>query len=250
MGRFKKYFYLIGIFIVYVLFGACKNNADGGSGVTHTVGDILLEDGSWILQMDVANMTTETLNNKRAVGVYAYEENGKPHCVGLAISDMKLKWAKENTIGYKTRIDALVGTESSGVKDGSGSLTVIKNLGDYTQDNYPAFYWAEQFNANDVLYKGKPTKGEGGGWYIPSIYELKKIYNGRIAINASLQKLNTINNTVCKITSLGNNVYWSSSQVSKDNYDYDVYEIDFNFYSPDITANKDLQQYVLVVHVF
>ncbi|MBQ9495292.1 MAG: hypothetical protein IJR50_06605 [Treponema sp.] len=211
----------------------------------HEAGDVLWNDGTWSAKADVASLTAFP-EGKKPIGVLAFEKSGTPYCVGLAIRTSK-SWAADGSTGYNTNISALQGNVfGEGETDGSKSLAALKAAcSDYRETNYPAWYWAENFDSNGVQYKSASLKGK---WYIPSVYELGKVYISRKAINESLGKLNNLDSSSCTVDSLGFKQYWSSSQyVSPDNYAWDI-----DFVSGTVYTNEKsyFKNSVLVVQAF
>ncbi|MBP3709788.1 MAG: DUF1566 domain-containing protein [Treponema sp.] len=198
---------------VVVALGSCKHPANEGGGnddkttppvvtVTHEAGGVVLDDGSWIEKADIASLDVAALSGKKVAGISAYEIDGKQYVVAPTTASSKV-WAKSGTEGYNTNITAMQGTKE--VKQtGENNLAELKKVAtDYSEVNYPAFCWAENYGDKK--------------WYIPSIYELNELYQNKAAINAALTKLNSIESSTYPIKEL-TGYYWSSSQVaSNDN---------------------------------
>ncbi|MBQ3670580.1 MAG: DUF1566 domain-containing protein, partial [Treponema sp.] len=127
-----------------------------------------------------------------------------------------LAWAQSGTVGYTNKIETLSaklesGSNASdaefsgeGASDGSGSLETFKkfvkdNGNDYSEENYPAWYWIENYAATAGL-----TGAYASGWYMPSIKELCDLYNAKGAVNNSIDKTGG--------TQMSDSRYWSSSQ--------------------------------------
>ena len=210
----------------------------------HEAGDVLWNDGSWSAKAEVDSLTGLP-EGKKPIGVLAFEKSGTPYCVGLAI-DMSKMWAASGSMGYNTNITALQGNVfGEGETDGSKSLAALKaTCTDYSEEKYPAWYWAENFDSNGVQYKSASLKGK---WYIPSIYELGKVYISRDAINESLAKLHSLDSSSCTVSSLGSDWYWSSRQDAS--LGNGAWGIDFS--SGDAgNGTKDTSIGVLVVQAF
>ena len=79
------------------------------------------------------------------------------------------KWAK----------NASWGLLASDETDGSSNMTAITSQTTYSEANYPAFYWANNYTAT----------GFTSGWYIPAKDEL----------TALMVKKDTVNNQITKI---------------------------------------------------
>ena len=210
----------------------------------HEAGDVLWNDGTWSAKADVASLTAFP-EGKKPIGVLAFEKSGTPYCVGLAIRTSK-SWAADGSTGYNTNISALQGNVfGEGETDGSKSLAALKDkCSDYSETNYPAWYWAENFDSNSVQYKSASLKGK---WYIPSVYELGKVYISRNAINESLTKLHSLDSSSCTVNSLGTSWCWSRSQHVFEgncawNIDFDSGDMGFSY--------KHVYDSVLVVQAF
>ena len=234
-------------------FAACKQvvevekivvNEKGAFSAGHEAGDVLWNDGTWSAKAEVASLTALP-DGKKPIGVLAFEKGGVPYCVGLAIDTSKM-WAASGSTGYSINIIVLQGNVfGEGETDGSKSLAALKEAcSDYSEENYPAWYWAENFDSNGVQYKNASLKGK---WYIPSVYELGKVYISRNAINESLGKLHSLDSSLCTVDSLGTDWYWSSSQCVSNN----LYAWSITFGSGIVTNyNKNSNNSVLVVQAF
>ncbi len=125
-----------------------------------------------------------------------------------------IAWAANSTTGYSTNITTLVATKVSGsnatdavfsgdgATDGSESLTKLKGaVSDYSETNYPAWYFVENYAANEGL-----TGEYASGWYMPSVQELCTLYQNKGIVNIALEKITG----AAQISTA--NAYWSSSQ--------------------------------------
>lgn len=82
-----------------------------------------------------------------------------------------------------------------------------------TPDNSPACHFV-----NTYAEKYKLTGVFASDWYMPSIEELRDIYQNREALNTSLRKIYALDNNAA-MDGLGTNWYWSSSESdSEDDY--------------------------------
>lgn len=98
------------------------------------------------------------------------------------------------------------------------------------EKNYPAFDFADTY-ASTYDLNGDYTSG----WYMPSIAELRSIYQNREAVNISLQKIYELDNNAA-MDGLDTNWYWSSSQSdSEDDYAWFVHF--FNGYAGECPKN-------------
>ena len=219
-------------------------NKTNSKAIKREPGDVLWNDGTWSAREEVLALTALP-DGKKPIGVMAFEKDRVPYCMGLAIASDK-SWAASGSIGYNTNITELQGNVfGEGKTDGSGSLVALKaNCTDYSEEKYPAWYWAESFDSNGVQYKGQSLKVE---WYIPSVYELGKVCISKNAINESLAKLHSLDISSCTVSSLGSDWYWSSSQYVSNNDN--AWNISFG--SGDVSNNyENGNNSVLVVQAF
>ncbi|MBQ9630278.1 MAG: DUF1566 domain-containing protein, partial [Treponema sp.] len=222
-----KILFLIFSFFLLTIFVSCNftwneslrdflenaTNKTSAKAIKREPGDVLWNDGTWSAREEVLALMVLP-DGKKPIGILAFEKDRVPYCMGLAIGSNK-GWAASGSTGYSTNITELQGDRhGKGLIDGSKALDILKAAcSDYNETNYPAWYWAENFDSNGVLYKGNSTKGM---WYIPTIYELKMVFDSKSEIDESLAKLNTLNTSACTANSLGSNYYWSSSQYVSD----------------------------------
>ena len=192
----------------------------GSKAAPDAVGDIVFNDGSAEAYSDSLTLTAEQIAGAVAVIFDAASKKG----VGLRQGTSKA-WARrtsdsDKADGYSNSIAGLVCTPSAsgpgkagdttvtftGATDGSGSLTTLKtdaSITDYSATNYPAWDFVENYATTAGL-----TGTYENGWYMPSIAELCKLYQGVTNGN--------VNNALNKITGATqlstSSVYWSSSQ--------------------------------------
>lgn len=214
----------------------------------YEVGDIILANGSAVRETD---LTAITEGNLPIAVIAGFKEDGTAFGIGVHRSDTPLQWAADNSMGYATGFADTMCTQNpdsnfSGDKDGSDNWDVIctqdsKDTAD-TATNYPAFHfvntYAETYNLTGDL---------ASGWYMPSIAELCDIYQNRVAVNASLQHIYSLDNHAA-MNGLETNWYWSSSQAgSEDNYAWFVHY--FNGYAGECPKNFT-NVHALVVRAF
>ena len=85
-------------------------------------------------------------------------------------------------------------------------------------DNYPAFDYVNNYASNAGL-----TGTYATGWYMPTVVELIYIYQNKDTLNTILGLFGN------KANSLGDNVYWSSSQYDSGNdYQWYAWEVSFS----------------------
>ena len=202
--------------------------------VRHVAGDILLDDGTWVLKDDVVTLDAATLGTRKAVGVLAFEKGGKAYCVGIDIG-LFLVWAKDETLACTQNIIAIQESDIDGSDNWNEIVKIYKENGKTESDalaDCDAFKWAKEY---------------GDGWYIPSIYELKQVYNNKEAISYSLAMLFNIVGSGCKIRELEKAWYWTGNQFSS----ADKQAMLVTFVDGDAHEhNKSDDIYVLVVRGF
>ncbi len=137
------------------------------------------------------------------------------------------------------KFDAILLTDH----DGSDNWEEIANA-DWTgysdaKTNYPAFNYVSNYGSSY-------TEDWKDGWYIPTLAEMKMIYENKDTIQSALKKISGF--TLATKDSNGfADCYWTSTQNGGDN-SY-VFKCDFN--RDGITcAPKDDLCYVLVLHYF
>ena len=188
----------------------------GSKASPDAVGDIVFSDGSAEAYSDSLTLTTE----QKAAAIAVIFDATKKLGVGLKQGQDKM-WAKIGTAGYNEIATLSANSDSgsnagdaefsgAGASDGSGSLETFKkfvkdNGNDYSEENYPAWYWIENYAANASL---AGTSYESG-WYMPSIKELCDLYKENEAVNNSINKTGG--------TQMSASWYWSSSQIASHN---------------------------------
>ncbi len=122
--------------------------------------------------------------------------------VGLDTASQKA-WCANNVNGYDTTQNA------TSENDGNANTNQIKNLTDYNETNYPAFYFCTSYSKT----------GFASGWYLPAKNELQKIFDNRNTVNAAFTALG-------KGSPFSTGWWWSSSQ--KTSYGPSAYEFRFS----------------------
>ena len=188
--------------------------------VDYSVGDILFTDGTKIKAENVQyGIPADMIPKAFGVVVGAKKYGATPFVVGIK-KGARFQWAPSGTTGYNKNFTGIQGTITSGDTDGSDNWEYICSKDpEGTQDaetNYPAFNYANTYGQT----AGLTGTEYADGWYLPSIAELKEIYNNRHILAESLS-------AVGGADTLGGSSYWSSSQSSSDNYD--AYLLDFSY---------------------
>ena len=223
-------------------------NKTNSKAIKREPGDVLWNDGTWSAREEVLALTALP-DGKKPIGVMAFEKDRVPYCMGLAIASDK-SWAISGAMGYNINITDLQGDRNGkGLIDGSKALDILKAAcsdynNDVTNTNYPAWYWAEDFDSNGVQYKGQSLKGK---WYIPTVYELKMVFDSKSEIDESLARLNTLDRSACTVGSLVYDVVLSSSQ--DDASAYAAWYVDFDLGGVH-KYSKSSDSSVLVVQAF
>ena len=131
----------------------------------NAVGDIVYSDGS------ASPSSLSSLSNKQkssAVAVIFSVSGTVKKGVGLREVSGK-KWAK----------NASWGLLASDETDGSSNMTAITSQTTYSEANYPAFYWANNYTAT----------GFTSGWYIPAKDELTALMDQKDTVNNQITKI-------------------------------------------------------------
>lgn len=157
------------------VFAGCSSPSGGAEPAPAQQGDIVYSDGTW---------SADYNSSKTAVGIVLIPDVavGIPYkIVGLQQSS-EIQWAyyqddNNKADGYSA------GRISLGEDDGSENWeSFINNQGindANVSGRYPAFEFCNSLNSSDPVWK----------WYLPAVKELKKIYEKKEIIKASLNKL-------------------------------------------------------------
>ena len=132
---------------------------------TKAVGDVVFTDGS-------ASPYAELTDAQKSAAVAVIFDATNKLGVGLDTVSNKV-WCLTTAIAYNTDQYA------TSVSDGNINTNQIKNLNDYSEANYPAFYFAANYSKT----------GFATGWYLPAKNELQKLYEGKTAVNAAFTAL-------------------------------------------------------------
>lgn len=179
-----------------------------------TVGDIVFNDGT-ALPASIYNTRNLTDREKQnAIAVVANVQGSRCLSVGLK-QDLKAL-CSDNSIG-KTNT-----TVFSHDGDARATRDAICNnnsvITDYSQDNYPAIYWAQNYAGFNNL------KNITNDWLIPSKSELLLVYNNKSVIITATEKIGSSYATVPFVNETTTH-YLTVSQSSEHNEA--VYRVDF-----------------------
>lgn len=156
------------------------------------VGDFILKNGSILSKGETPASGTVAAVIVRAAA------DGKPALGVGIVHSSGLAWCKKDASAYDIEITALAGDAVSGYMegytDGSNSWELLvaacddlKNATAETietvAENYPAFNYCRKYGTTNGL-----TGDLANGWYLPTVAELKTIYQNKDVVDASLTK--------------------------------------------------------------
>lgn len=146
---------------------------------TKSVGDIVFNDGSAIAYN--SNLTLDSTQKSSAIAVIFVKRNGNFYGIGLkeAGGSPSCKIAYDGTNGVSTSVGA------SDTNDGKSNTQKFKDLSDYSQNNYPAIWWAYNYSSK----AGNLGTTYNSDWYVPASGELTSIYNQMTTINGAFGKI-------------------------------------------------------------
>lgn len=183
-------------------------NASSDTLSAYSIGDFLFADGTVTNPYDY-NYSQMGGSDNLPVAIVAAKIDNRILGLGLHISSKKLEFAMKLSIGAKDNNGNLAqiictpknldgynettvnsSTIFSGGTDGSYNWRRIcyidKTAEENAEENYPAFWWANNYGR---IYKDK-LGDVTDGWFIPSIAELCYIYGNADDINKSLSRAN------------------------------------------------------------
>ena len=169
------------------------------------VGDIVFSDGS--ASSYVSGLTLSDEEKAAAIAVIFYVGSStdslgeKTLGLGL-VQGSDLCWCTETAAAYD------VNTYATSETDGSENMTSIKTVNDYGEENYPAFYYADNYSSQ----AGNHVSGTNyeDEWYLPAKGELRIIYNNKTTVDAALSAAGGTN------LPESSGFFWSSSQYVRD----------------------------------
>ena len=212
----KSFKAIVSIFFALLFLTLMSCNGDWFSVRAYRVGDIVLNDGSYL--RDVDSISEE--EKAKAIAVIYKVDGNKAY--GIGIDCGYYAWCLSSANGYKTNFIDIecnehykinYGTYFTGDADGSDNFEQIaKALGENDdteiEGNYPAFEFAKN-------YKDQPNSHVSGteyetGWYLPSLPELYDIWTVKKDLE---EKLN-----ICASYKFSEHWCWSSTQYSEDEH--------------------------------
>lgn len=153
------------------------------------------------------------------IAVVAFEDEHYRYGVSLKASDTADVWSKGDEGYYSEIICEVIDAEKrlfSGDIDGSDNFSVIASYdwrtGSNLLNHYPPYYFVKNYAINNNL----PVQYRDG-WYLPSIYEIFKVYDSRSAIKKAFDDAEIQTNLFDVSKSSSFNGFWSSSQSKNDN---------------------------------
>lgn len=224
----------------------------------HSVGDIVLKDGTFIPYSKDLTLTDEQKKNTIAVIFYAGNKSDTlgARTLGVGLKTSKddeydkitaienkdfnhldyyrgtpLQWAPKGTTGYNINFTQTASEDfGEGDLDGSDNWDIIckrdSNAQSTAATNYPAFNWVNTYASRYGI-----TGMYADGWYMPTTSELITVFSSEVAnkimdvfekIDGSLSLFKKERGT-CKDeegydTYLEQGVYWTSCQYSDSKY--------------------------------
>ena len=217
----------------------------------HSVGDIVLKDGTFIPYSKDLTLTDEQKKNAIAVIFYAGNRSDTlgARTLGVGLKTSKddgyneiptiegvndnylrgtpLQWAPKGTAGYNINFTQTAsGDFGEGDLDGSDNWDIICKIDSNAQStaatNYPAFNWVNTYASRYGI-----TGMYADGWYMPTISELITVFSSEVA-NKIMDVFEKIDGSLSMFKNereyqnengeyyylLENGVYWSSCQCS------------------------------------
>lgn len=264
----KRYYNFLSLLVFFVFFfTGCLNNQENTSETKYRIGDIILNDGTILKDID---HLTDTQKSKVIAIIYKVN-NGKVWGMGIAKSPSNVCFCTDNANAYYEFLDTIEihygkvkSNENDGIdwefstlvgdKDGSDNLLQISNtLGnnDDTNDSdkYPAFYYCLNYKKlNESHLQGSEYEE---GWYLPTAYECLDIYLVKDQLNPVLEMCSG-----WKFDS-ENNKFWTSSQTEAfENEDgegvttYRAYTFSFYYGMPDDDPKNDARHSAFPIRQF
>ena len=231
----KKLFLTVAAILAIAFISGCSGSPDdngGGSKNKNTitqktikdapdaVGDIVLKDGKAIAYYDGLTLTDQEKADAIAVIFYAggnSELGDRKLGVGL-YQESKTWIGGTGRLGYH-RSNALSET------DGLANQNAIEAYSDFSENNYPAFYWTDNYDEL-IPVAWSDASGFGQNWYIPAKKELKKLLDNRNLVNKALKKVSD-SAAFFKAPTNGIELWWTSTDATSEDAsqarDYLVY---------------------------
>lgn len=172
--------------------------------ISLSIGDIVFNDGTAVGYDSELVLSAEHKSKAVAVLFYSGTENDG---LGARRLGVGLKQATGKKWCAGPSVSGFYENETTNQTNGISNMAIIKAYADYSEENYPAFWWTDKYGeSNNITVSGSNT-----GWYLPSKDELKAIYDTKATINASLNKLDDVDTFFMQTD------YWSSTQSDTEN---------------------------------
>ena len=167
--------------------------------VEKNVGDIVYNDGSATPYTAFDESDTSAQKNE-IIAVIAFKSGSTAY--GLGFYEAQKIWCDVSASGYYYYI-----SDSASSDSGAVAMATIKALGDYNEDKYPAFWYADHYDGGGNL------GSYNTGWFIPSLNEMRTMANNKTTINAAIDKARNAYGGNNKFGGdSGGKSYWTASQ--------------------------------------
>jgi hypothetical protein len=203
----------------------------------NAVGDIVFNDETALPASEYQNRELTDREKQNAIAVVAYAQRND-YVITVGLKQEFKAICSQDSQGYtNTQVFSHEGDPGQTRDDicyGDGGIT------DYTQANYPAIYWAQN-------YTGFGNLGSiNNDWFIPTKAELSLVYGGKSAILAAISKIGS--QYASPFVNSSNTYYLTVSQSPND--PHEVYLVDLNSgYTGNCGSKKDLRP-ILVIRQF
>lgn len=183
-----KYIYIIfSLFLSFFLVTSCIKDFQIVTDYPYEIGDYYSEDG--------------------VMGIVFQVSDDGAHGKILSLNEFQCAWG-----------DTLL-MHTNDTLNGYNNMKIIKQTNQW-EEKFPAFFWCESKNVEDIK-----------GWYLPAKNELQMILTNREKINQTLESIGA--------ESLLGKIYWSSTEYNQ----FEVYHADFitgemNFYAIKLSTNS------------
>ena len=211
--------------------------------VEKNVGDIVYNDGSATPYTAFDESDTSAQKNE-IIAVIAFKSGSTAY--GLGFYEAQKIWCDVSASGYYYYI-----SDSASSDSGAVAMATIKAFGDYNEDKYPAFWYAEHYDGGGNL------GSYNTGWFIPSLNEMRTMANNKTTINAAIDKARNAYGGNNKFGGdSGGKSYWTASQYGGSSVSAD-YNLVYRYIVPLSSGtsassryDKKDSVYVRPIHVF
>lgn len=210
------------------------------------VGDIVFNDGTALPASEYADreLTEREKKNAIAVVAYVYMVGGSPdNCIAVGLKQdylelcIKESQGSTNTQVFSNVVNDYDNKSAGDVRDyicnGDGNLT------DYSQENYPAFYWAQHYTGYNNL--GTITND----WLLPNLSDFIFLSNGKAAVENAISKIGS--NYAMRFVNADHNEYLTVTQFPDVNDAVYVFNLETKKYTG---SYKWSRAPILAIHYF